>query len=70
MSAYLERHFEAELCEHLAAHGWLYSADDSLYDRDLALVPEDVFGWLGDTQAEVLGKVVKAGSAGEAKQRA
>jgi type I restriction enzyme R subunit len=42
--------FENELCEHLAAHGWLYSANDGGYDRERALFPEDLFAWLKETQ--------------------
>src|SRR5260370_16813482 len=42
--------FEKELCEHLDAHGWLYSPDDTGYDRERALFPEDLFVWLAATQ--------------------
>ena len=42
--------FENELCEHLAAHGWHYSADDTGYDAERALFPEDLFAWLKETQ--------------------
>ena len=44
--------FEAEICQYLAAHGWLYSPTDAGYERALALFPEDVFGWLAETQPE------------------
>ncbi|WP_172651083.1 type I restriction endonuclease subunit R [Rhodococcus opacus] len=54
-----ESAFEVEICEHLAAHGWLYSPTDVGYDRELALFPEDVFDWLADTQADQLAKRVK-----------
>jgi type I restriction enzyme R subunit len=64
-----EGQFETETCEHLAAHGWLYSPDDSGYDPERALFPEDVLGWLEETQPEELAKVVKAGTASEGKQR-
>ncbi|MEU7714464.1 DEAD/DEAH box helicase family protein [Micromonospora chalcea] len=64
-----EEQFEAEICEHLAAHGWLYSPNDAGYDAERALFPEDVLGWLEDTQPEQLAKVVKIGSASEGKQR-
>ena len=40
--------FEGELAEHLARNGWEYSKDDTGYDRELALFPADVFGWLED----------------------
>jgi len=69
MAQHNEIEFEKELCEHLAAHGWLYSTNDSGYDRERALFPEDFFGWLEDTQPEQLAKVVKAGAPDERKQR-
>ena len=62
--------FEAEICEFLAAHGWLYSPTDAGYDRALALFPEDVFGWLADTQPEQLAKRVKPELTGEARAKA
>ena len=61
MSLHKEIAFEAELAEYLHAHGWLYSPNDAGYDRERALFPEDVLGWLADTQPEQLAKVVKAG---------
>ncbi|MFJ8432017.1 type I restriction endonuclease subunit R [Kitasatospora sp. NPDC094019] len=69
MAQHNEVEFEKELCEYLASDGWLYSKDDTGYDRERALFPEDFFGWLQDTQAGELAKVVKAGAADEAKQR-
>ncbi|MBV5246971.1 DEAD/DEAH box helicase family protein [Mycolicibacterium sp. PAM1] len=54
-----ESSFETDICEHLAAHGWLYSPTDAGYDRELALFPADVFGWLEDTQPDQLAKRVK-----------
>lgn len=65
-----EVEFEREIAEHLAAHGWLYSPNDAGYDRERALFPEDVLGWLADTQPEQLEKVVKPGSKDIAKQQA
>jgi type I restriction enzyme R subunit len=62
--------FEAEICQYLAAHGWLYSPTDAGYDRALALFPEDVFGWLAETQPEQLAKRVKPDLTGEAKAKA
>ncbi|MFJ9415252.1 type I restriction endonuclease subunit R [Streptomyces sp. NPDC101227] len=69
MAQHHETEFEKELCEYLAAHGWLYSKNDTGYDRERALFPADFFGWLKDTQPDELAKVVKAGAADEAKQR-
>jgi len=46
-----EVNFENEICEHLAAHGWLYTQGDAAsYDRTRALFPEDVLAWVKDTQ--------------------
>ncbi|GAA1874733.1 type I restriction endonuclease subunit R [Paeniglutamicibacter psychrophenolicus] len=61
MALHNEIEFENEICEHLAAHGWLYSPTDESYDRERALFPEDVFGWLGDTAPDELAKVLKPG---------
>jgi type I restriction enzyme R subunit len=65
-----ESSFEAEICEYLAEHGWLYSPTDAGYDRELALFPEDVFGWLSDTQPDQLAKRVKPELTGEALAKA
>lgn len=54
-----EEAFETEICEYLAAHGWEYSPDDTDYDVERALFPDDVFKWLADTQPEQLAKIVK-----------
>ena len=42
MAQHNEIEFEKELAEHLAANGWLYSANDDGYDKERALFPEDV----------------------------
>ena len=52
--------FESEICAYLEAHGWLYSADDTGYDRERALLPEDLFGWLEETQPAAYAKALKA----------
>ncbi|PWW25178.1 type I restriction enzyme R subunit [Geodermatophilus normandii] len=52
--------FETEICEHLAAHGWLYSTNDAGYDRERALFPEDLFAWLEATQPTAYEKALKA----------
>lgn len=64
-----EIEFERELAEHLAANGWLYSENDDLYDVDRALVPEDVFAWLQETQKAAFEKFIKPGSPDEHKRR-
>jgi type I restriction enzyme, R subunit len=51
MSHHKEISFEAEICDHLAAHGWLYEeGDGALYDRPRALFPADLIAWVQDTQ--------------------
>jgi type I restriction enzyme R subunit len=52
--------FEAEICAYLEAHGWLYSADDTGYDRERALFPADLFAWLKETQPAAYAKALKA----------
>ncbi|MFD6057782.1 type I restriction endonuclease subunit R [Rhodococcus wratislaviensis] len=52
--------FESEVCAHLEAHGWLYSANDAGYDRERALFPEDLFTWLAETQKVAFEKALKA----------
>jgi len=56
MSKHRERTFEDEVVEHLTAHGWLLGHSDG-YDRELALYPEDVLGWLEETQPTELAKL-------------
>ena len=51
MSLHKEISFENEICQHLAAHGWLYAAGDAQgYDRARALFPADVLAWVQATQ--------------------
>ncbi len=52
--------FESEICAHLEAHGWLYSKNDTGYDRERALFPEDLVAWLEDTQPVAYEKALKA----------
>ncbi len=68
MADYNEIRFEQEIAAHLAEHGWLYSPNDDGYDRERALFPEDVFGWLSDTQPDELAKVLRQGTAAERGQ--
>lgn len=68
MADYNESKFEREIAEYLADNDWLYSRNDDGYDRTRALFPEDVFGWLDDTQPEELAKVLKQDSDAERAQ--
>lgn len=50
---------ENEIAEHLAANDWLYSPTGVRYDRELALFPDDVLGWLAESQPIEFAKVVR-----------
>jgi type I restriction enzyme R subunit len=51
MSLHQEIAFETEICQHLAAHSWLYDdVGDAGYDRARALFPTDVLAWVQTTQ--------------------
>lgn len=53
MSLHKEISFEVEICQHLAAHGWLYAEGDATgYDRAKALFPADVIAWVQATQPD------------------
>ncbi|MDR3472835.1 MAG: hypothetical protein P4M09_14315 [Devosia sp.] len=52
-SLHKEISFEDEICDQLAASGWLYDpADAARYDRARALVPADVVAWVQATQPQ------------------
>ncbi len=60
MSLHKEIAFETEICDHLAAHGWLYAEGDAAkYDRARALFPEDVLAWVQQTQPAAWEALVK-----------
>ena len=60
MSLHKEVNFEIEICEYLAAHGWLHGADDAAgYDRERALYPEDLLAWIQATQPKAWEGLVK-----------
>ncbi len=57
--------FEDEVCDHLKAHGWTFDgpipyqkghAYDAMYDKRLALIPEDAIAWVQKTQPGVWAK--------------
>lgn len=48
-----EHHFESEICQHLAANGWLYAEGDAVhYDRATALYLPDLMAWIEATQPD------------------
>lgn len=51
MTLHKEDSFEVEICECLAANGWLYADGDAAkYDRTRALFPDDVLAWVQAAQ--------------------
>src|SRR5688572_3611547 len=51
MSLHREISFEDEICQHLAANGWLHGAGDGArYDRARALFAPDVQAWVQEAQ--------------------
>lgn len=53
MSLHKELRFETDICENLAANGWLYAEGDAAgYDRARALFPADVLTWVKETQPQ------------------
>ena len=53
-----ERKFQDEIIAHLTAHGWLLGSSAD-YDRERALFPEDVTGYVKETQPEAWEKFCK-----------
>ncbi|SPK72678.1 Type I restriction-modification deoxyribonuclease, R subunit [Cupriavidus taiwanensis] len=55
-----EHHFESEICQHLAAHGWLYAEGDTAhYDRARALYLPDLLAWIEATQPDAWQRLSK-----------
>jgi type I restriction enzyme R subunit len=53
MTLHLEIKFEDDICNHLAANGWLYAEKDAQhYDRARALYPADVIAWVQAAQPQ------------------
>lgn len=65
MAAHKEIGFEDVICDHLAAHGWLYASGDAAgYDRARAMFPADLAAWFQDTQPKAwAGATAKHGEA-------
>ncbi|MDP1915737.1 MAG: type I restriction endonuclease [Myxococcales bacterium] len=60
MTLHKEINFEDEVCEHLAANGWLYAKDDArTYDRARALFPADVVAWVQAVQPKGWDALIK-----------
>lgn len=60
MNLYKEISFETEVCEHLAAYGWLHAAGDAAhYDRARALFAPDLVAWIEATQPQAWATLTK-----------
>ena len=60
MALHQEIHFEQEICDHLAAHGWLYAEDDAaLFDRTHGLFMPDLLAWVEATQLQSWQRLTK-----------
>jgi type I restriction enzyme R subunit len=55
-----EHHFEAEICQHLGANGWLYARGDAAqFDRTHGLFLPDLLAWFEATQLESFQRLTK-----------
>jgi type I restriction enzyme R subunit len=53
VSLHKEISFETEVCDHLAARGWLHAQGDAAgYDRARAIYPADLVAWVQATQPQ------------------
>ncbi len=69
VSLHKEVSFEDEVCEHLAAHGWLYAEGDAAgYDRARALFPADVLAWVQATQPKAWESAARRTTAAQAAE--
>ncbi len=61
MALHKEIEFENDICNHLAANGWLYGEGDAKgYDTPRALFPADVVAWVQESQPDAWAAIVKA----------
>lgn len=63
-----EDRFQRQIADYLADHGWLASPNSSGYDKERALWPEDLLGWLEDSDPENYRRIVPA-EPGEAQEK-
>lgn len=65
MNLHQEHHFETEICQHLAANGWLYAEGDAaLFDRAHGMYPSDLLAWVETTQPERFQRLIKTHGTG------
>ena len=69
MNLHHEHHFEQAICDHLAAHGWLYTDGDAAnYDRTQALYLPDLQAWIETTQPDSWERLSKTHGAAAAER--
>lgn len=61
--------FQREIAGHLAEHGWHYSPNSQGYDVERALWPEDLLGWLADTDEDNYARIVPENGDPAARER-
>jgi type I restriction enzyme R subunit len=60
MNLHREHHFEQAICDHLAAHSWLYAEGDAAnYHRAHALYLPDMLAWIEATQPDSWQRLTK-----------
>ncbi|WP_246955771.1 type I restriction endonuclease [Brachybacterium sp. Marseille-Q7125] len=64
-----EKAFQQEIAEHLEAHGWLHSPTSAGYDKQRALFPEDVLGWLATSDPENFERLVPPDASPEVRAK-
>ncbi|MDJ1371886.1 type I restriction endonuclease subunit R [Gulosibacter molinativorax] len=69
MNTYRERAFQDEIADYLGDHGWLRSENSAGYDKERALYPEDLLGWLEDIDPKNYAKIVPTNATPEAKAK-
>ena len=61
--------FQAEIADHLESHGWLRSTNSAGYDKERALFPQDLLGWLRDTDPKNLARIIPEGADDATRER-
>lgn len=57
-STHQEKGFQQLIADHLESQGWLRSDNSAGYDVERALYPEDLLGWLEDSDPENFARIV------------
>lgn len=57
-STHQEKGFQTLIADHLESQGWLRSDNSAAYDVERALFPEDLLGWLEDSDPDNFARIV------------